>query len=223
MRSLLKSKPLKAAELDKLQEFLERRHGTGMNIEELDGFFSALLAGPDIMRPSEYMPLVFGGTEDDEPEFEDADEAEEMFSLIFRHWNSIAEAFGRDDVHWPIIIEDKDGKAYGNDWAKGFMRGTQLHEGSWNSLLNDDNHAGCMVPVFMLFHEHDEDPSLRPPEITDERRNELIGLMAAGALLAHRYFNPRAQSEPETKDTSRNSLCPCGSGKKYKRCCGAKK
>lgn len=31
-----------------------------MNIEEVDGFFSALMAGPEIVAPSEYMPELFG-------------------------------------------------------------------------------------------------------------------------------------------------------------------
>ena len=29
-----------------------------------------------------------------------------------------------------------------------------------------------------------------------------------------------ANMDKKNADISRNSLCPCGSGKKYKRCCG---
>ncbi len=32
-----------------------------MNVEALDGFFAALIAGPEIVMPSEYYPEVFGG------------------------------------------------------------------------------------------------------------------------------------------------------------------
>ena len=32
-----------------------------MNVEALDGFFAALIAGPETVMPSEYNPEVFGG------------------------------------------------------------------------------------------------------------------------------------------------------------------
>lgn len=35
--------------------------------------------------------------------------------------------------------------------------------------------------------------------------------------------NPSAKHQPDRKKPSRNQPCPCGSGKKYKRCCGASK
>jgi uncharacterized protein len=51
------------AELDRLAEFLSKsRGGQAMNIEELDGFFAALIAGPDLVPPSEYLPEVFRGS-----------------------------------------------------------------------------------------------------------------------------------------------------------------
>jgi yecA family protein len=51
---------LKEAELDRLAEFLRGCKGA-MNIEEVDGFFAALIAGPEVVAPSEYLPHVFVG------------------------------------------------------------------------------------------------------------------------------------------------------------------
>jgi uncharacterized protein len=31
-----------------------------MNLEQLDGFLAALICGPDIVRPSEYLPVILG-------------------------------------------------------------------------------------------------------------------------------------------------------------------
>lgn len=31
-----------------------------MNVEELDGFFAALVAGPELVMPSEWLPSPFG-------------------------------------------------------------------------------------------------------------------------------------------------------------------
>ena len=102
------------------------------------------------------------------------------------------------------------------------------HEG-WAELVNDEDNGGCLVPVMMLFHEHDEDPGMRPEPINPEKREEVIVHMAAGLVTAYRYFREHRQRIPSaatstlrqrTPKVGRNDPCPCGSGKKYKRCCG---
>jgi uncharacterized protein len=86
-----------------------------------------------------------------------------------------------------------------------------------------------MVPVLMLYHEHDEDPELRPGPIGPEKREEIIVQVLAGVVKAYRYFRMHRQqatgpftNEPHRSagKIGRNDLCPCGSGRKYKRCCG---
>jgi uncharacterized protein len=53
--------------------------------------------------------------------------------------------------------------------------------------------------------------------------------MAAGLLGAYRYFRAHRQVSPDartsdlrrnTPKVGRNHPCLCGSGKKYKKCCG---
>jgi yecA family protein len=46
-----------------------------MNVEQLDGFFAALIAGPETVMPSEYYSEVFGGRMADTCEFGSLDEA----------------------------------------------------------------------------------------------------------------------------------------------------
>jgi yecA family protein len=46
-----------------------------MNTEQLDGFFTALIGGPDVVPPSEYLPEVFGGEVSDTCEFAGLEEA----------------------------------------------------------------------------------------------------------------------------------------------------
>ena len=61
MTTFAKNEPLTEVELDHLGQFLKNcKSGKAMNIEELDGFFAALIAGPEIVAPSEYMPELFG-------------------------------------------------------------------------------------------------------------------------------------------------------------------
>src|ERR1019366_6100704 len=83
--------PLTDAELDRLAEFLKScKSGKAMNVEQLDGFFAALIAGPESVMTSEYSREVFGGEMADACEFGSFDEANEILGLMMRHWNTIA-------------------------------------------------------------------------------------------------------------------------------------
>ena len=72
-------------------------------------------------------------------------------------------------------------------------------------------------------------PKMRPKPIGPEKREEVFVHMAAGLSRAYRYFREqrRGSTSAHTSDlrrtvpkAGRNEACPCGSGKKYKRCCG---
>ena len=55
MKTFAQHQPLTDAELDGLAEFLQScKSGKAMNVEQLDGFFAALIAGPETVVPSEY-------------------------------------------------------------------------------------------------------------------------------------------------------------------------
>jgi len=227
MTTFAQHEPLTDAELDRLGHFLKScKGGRAMNLEQLDGFFAALIAGPEAVMPSEYNRELFGG---ETPEFSNLDEAKDILGLLTRHWNTIAGTLFKGEVYGPILLQNENGVAHGNDWAHGFMRGTLMRHDGWLELVNDEEQGGCMVPIFMLHYEHDTDPKMRPKPISPERREDVIVHMAAGLLQAYRYFRKQPQNgagagtlEPRRNapKVGRNNLCPCGSGKKYKRCCG---
>ena len=232
MRTFTQNEPLTDTELDRLGDFLKGcKGGKAMNVEALDGFFAALIAGPETVMPSEYYREVFGGEMSDTCEFPSLDEANEILGLLMRHWNTIAGTLNKDEVYGPILLQDENGVATGNDWAHGFMRGTLMRHDGWAELVEDEEQGGCMVPIFMLHYEHDEDPEMRPKPISPEQREEVIVHMTAGLLGAYRYFRAQRQADADTTFTrepgrnaskvGRNDPCPCGSGKKYKKCCGS--
>ena len=85
MAALHISKELDDAELYEIEDFLARVKGGAIpNAETLDGFMTALVICPDLVRPSEYMEYITSGeTEDDDLVFEDVAEAERLYlSLI---------------------------------------------------------------------------------------------------------------------------------------------
>ena len=221
-------RPLTDAEYDRLADTLNRFHGEGaMNLEQLDGFFAALICGPDRVHPSEYLPEIWGGSEmADEEAFASQQQLKDFLDLVMRHWNAIAETLQSGDVHLPLVLEDEHGITHANDWAQGFLRGMALRRADWGELLKDEDEGGWIIPILALAHEHD--PYQEP--MSAERREDLIVRAAAGITAIYRYFEPRRRmladrgsehsAHRRTKKIGRNDPCPCGSGKKYKHCCG---
>nr|WP_324607346.1 UPF0149 family protein [Pseudomonas amygdali] len=135
------------------------------------------------------------------------------------------------DVYLPVLLEDDDGITYGNDWALGFMRGVQARPGSWRDLIDSDEHSGPMLPIMLLAYENDPDPALRPPSVTNEKREEVIEMMIASLTIIYRFFEPHRWSlaltppdvplRREGPKIGRNAPCPCSSGRKFKNCCGS--
>src|SRR4051794_17527730 len=131
------AEPLTDQELDRLDEFLNAGPAT-MNLEAMDGYFTALICGPITVSPSEAWQQVLG----DDLVFDSNEQATEIIGLMMRHWNWIAAELQRtlteEHAHLPVLLEDEEGMQ-GNDWAHGFMRGVQARPGSWNDLLNSED------------------------------------------------------------------------------------
>jgi uncharacterized protein len=230
----VKPQPLTATEFERLSGVLGRfdnKHP--MNLEQLDGFLAALICGPEIVRPSEYLPVICGNDMVLEDSFGAQSVLEDFLSLIMRHWNVIADTLHSGDVFLPLLLEDKNGMNPANDWAKGFLRGMELRKTDWVAVLDDEKQGGWLVPIFALAHEHHPDPEMRPYKeaISAEKREKLIVGAAAGVTGIYRHFEAQrlVESEPFDNVTTfrrtvpkigRNDPCPCRSGKQFKQCCG---
>jgi uncharacterized protein len=224
-------RPLNDVERDRMDAILSRFHSEDAmrKAEEVDGFFAALICSPEIAKPNEYLAEIWGEMADDEA-FADEQELQEFLRLLMRHWNSIGRKLEEDDVFTPLLFEDEAGTVYGNDWARGFMRGVDFHRAAWEELFVDELYSP-LVPILALAYEHDPDPEMRPYKdgIDAERREKLILGVAAGVTAIYEYFGPErrriaaelggGRRKAEQK-IGRNDPCPCGSGKKYKHCCG---
>lgn len=226
------NEPLSDSDLDRLESFLARVAGGDIpNVEAFDGFITALAVCPELVPPSEFLAVLqSGASEDDDLTFEDEEEAEEFVSLVMRHWSAVNATFARDEPHMGVFLEDEAGVSLGNDWAKGFQRATHLRSAVWGKIVNDEARGGGMIPIFALAYEHHPDPEMRPYEepISAERREDLRIGMIAGALQLYRAFAPERRASAgkpglgaaRLRKVGRNEPCPCGSGRKFKKCCG---
>lgn len=223
--------PLSDREFDRLSDFLDSvPDDAAMTIEEMDGFFCALIVGPDVVFPSEYLPLLLGGEFGSTNAFHTMEEAEELLQLFMRYWNSIVDSLQRFGAYAPMF-DDADSKGViGRLWAKGFMQGIGLRIDGWRDLLFDEN-SGDLVMIATVAGE--VDPAWPKRKISRKKMHEINLLMAAGVARAHAHFLkqrsslPPAQPEPaqpqrrSAQKVGRNDPCPCGSGLKFKKCrCG---
>ncbi len=237
MKKLQVDRRMSENDYDQLSHFLEQfHHEQAMNLEMLDGFFTALHCAPDMIPPSACLPEIWGGDETLDEEYFKSNKQFKMFlELVLHHWNDVLYRLKDEEVFLPILLSDESNHSFsGNDWAKGFMRGMGYQHDKWLDLLGDDEKGGALVPIFTLAHEHDPDPSMRPYKepVSEKLREKLLENLCAGVMWIYRYFAPqREMSAQLAKQTGtfrheqikigRNDPCPCGSGKKYKKCCGA--
>jgi uncharacterized protein len=244
LNDALNAGELNQFEIDRLSNYLGSIGPPAMSLEGVDGLFTALICGPNMVMFSEYLPVVFGG----DPEFGSNEEATEILGLLMRHWNVVADALLRTldvpDVYSPLLQTSNDGTVKGHDWACGFMHGVGMRERSWQPMLAGGEHDGVLLPMVILKHEADS--AAAPGEqfsITPDRRKDLIetmiavvptiyahfakgratggssyGIAARAAMSGIRIQPPRRTSVK----VGRNEPCPCGSGRKFKVCCAGK-
>ena len=107
-----------------------------------------------------------------------------------------------------------------------------MRRDSWLALMDDDDHAGVLIPIMALAYEHHPDPEMRPYKepMSIETREQLIVGVAASVPAIYRYFAGDQKLETQKPSSvrtfrrdapkvGRNEPCPCGSGKKFKHCC----
>jgi uncharacterized protein len=212
--------PLTSDELAWLDLALWRRFGTGrMCLESADGYLSALAVGPEAVPPSKYLPAILGtGGEFDTPEH-----GAYLAELLERHLGSIASGIAEDATSEPFIIFGV-GDLEGSLWAQGYLTCIEHHEDAWRPLLSRRYLVERLVAPLLALLPGDDEPG--EEVLTPEQRSELIDalpfVMQGTWSFWHDAAHPLIEVQRErAAKVGRNDPCPCGSGKKYKRCCGA--
>lgn len=256
------SAPLSDDELDRFAALIDRCHddGYGPPLELVDGLISAAIVSPEMIAPSEYIPLVFG----DEANWESTEQAREAMDLLMRLHNQIAHRIALpldegDEIseeHLPLLMlpesdddVDDDDPLSGMDqnfplaaaWANGFLLGVDLRSKAFLMLEDeidwldeelemlcdlaagfndvDDHYAGAAEPAPSSATPDDS----RPPLTLRQRFEQITRIpFLLKALNDHRLDHGRSRTPLRVaKKPGRNDPCSCGSGRKYKHCCGA--
>ena len=214
------------ADLEALDCFLmsDRSPPDSMLLSDLDGFLTGIAIGPELVLPSEWLPLIWGGQA---PEFADEAEAKAILDAIMSRYNEILRQIA-DGACDPIFWADRDGRLIAADWAEGFLQAVMLHVDAWERLFKSKRHSQLLYPILMLCGNEDGESLLGlPPDDEDrvmEEAAEFIPDSVAAIAAYWRAKRPVAGPAPRSGQASskvgRNDPCPCGSAKKFKRCCG---
>jgi uncharacterized protein len=211
--------------LRQLDDFLlsEAAGDEAMLLSELDGYLAGLIVCPELIMPSEWMPVIWG---DDGPEFEDERQAQAIINLIMGHYNDIVRGLDRGR-HRPLYDIDADDSILWETWIEGFWQAVQLRPEAWLELSASDD-EDLQTAVFSLSRLH-EIATTAPTELQaleiDAELEELAPDMIPHAVeILHRARLAQAGPMPASAKGSRlkvgrNEPCPCGSGKKFKNCC----
>jgi uncharacterized protein len=214
-------------DLDRLEAYLlsaDLPDGT-MLLSELDGFLTAIAISPEEIPSDEWLPDIWAG---EMPPVAVQTENRWALGAIMTHYDGIRQRLTEVPPSCTPIFEfDVDGTLFPEVWAEGFMCGVNLRRQAWEPVfLSDQSMALVLIGIFAP--TGGQSPLINEEPNRDEIREKANQTFPHAVLTLHRFWR-EAKMRPTTPRRSslfsnkvgRNAPCPCGSGKKYKRCCGA--
>ncbi|EGF90823.1 yecA family protein [Asticcacaulis biprosthecium C19] len=201
------------ARLESLHERLKAHDSIGL--PALDGFVAALAVMPSL--PTErWMAFVL-----EEPE---ADPASQLMleTEVLMHSSLVFQEF-MDGTYIPQFMKAEYDKILWQDWALGFADAARFHPTFVDETLAGHNEeATAALNIILGLAGLAIDAEAFRQDIGDpeefKAKAPVYLIQSAYALFKSRYGErpiPR-----RTIKIGRNDPCPCGSGKKYKKCCG---
>ncbi|PZA12946.1 YecA family protein [Rhodopseudomonas palustris] len=208
-----------------------------MQVEELDGFIAALLVCPEMIKPGDWLPAVWGGDADEPAPFSDLDHANSIFALIMQHYNEIATTLAEHPERYrPLMPGIGTGDVVWEMWIDGFGAAVDMWPEHWERLQDADDATRAafdglsrLVDISAMMVDIDQAEREALDKTADDK---VIGwIVTLNAWRTTQDPSPRViewgPPTPQPQPTpakrtkiGRNEPCPCGSGKKYKRCCG---
>jgi uncharacterized protein len=216
-----------------------------MSAEMADGYLTAVTVGPELVPTHQWLAEIFDC--ETLPLCSDTRRQNRLIALLCRRHRDIQDAMRlrRDEVtvnniFIPLVGEieaedrvypyelDGEGRRKGEwrckQWAEGFVCAMDA-DSTWNTLFDDKEHWGLLAPMMLLHEGFNQD---RPEHQIDDNQ-QLFTLLATTMPDIFAYWQRWRRRHQAAQTTfvrdmpriGRNDPCPCASGKKYKKCCGA--
>ena len=229
-------------QLDRLEELLsDPALPEAMRLDEVQGYLCAALSGPQPIAEEEWLADVLG----DETLLE-TEIGREAAELLRRFATVLEEELAAGEP--PVLLlygkeDDENGPSDYVPWCQAYLAGVDAAEEDWFEFLGEtedgevDEDSGDEIsylderlfPMMVLTGEaeaaateHGEDwPG---GEERDQIINDCEEDLAQAVTDIYRFWQAKRGSgtiRREEPKVGRNDPCPCGSGKKFKQCCGA--
>ena len=211
-----------------LTDFLasERAPTGSLSMLALDGYLTALHAGPSLIPPGEWMAGIWG----DEPVFDNIEEAQSILGALMLHYNAIGTELdkgpkGYRPYGWSVDPAERTSTETVAEWSFGFWKGIRLRHREWWPMVRDSDTRVLLAPILCFIETEDGESVLKGnPDALDDLMIDAADMIPDVVPAIRNYWRSAAASQPKQSRSTRpgrNDPCPCGSGKKYKRCCGA--
>lgn len=239
--------PLSSADTAALKEFLDssNRPDDTLRFHELQGFLFAIASSPETISPSEWIPLI---SNDEDPCYGDEGEAQQVLNQIMTLYNEVNTSVLERSETLPVgcsfktnVFANFDEQASILQWSRGFTVGHDWLSEVWEEYQLEEMDEECGATVMVLsffssrqlaeaFYAEIEHSESSEPEKSFEQFAEKIRELFPAALSAYAHLGRTifevlmddAAKKPQPArhaKVGRNDPCPCGSGKKYKKCC----
>jgi len=169
------NKPLTAAQRADLESFLSHpdRPENTLTYRQLLGFFFTLASAPEMVPPSEWLPMVLGPHE---PSFQDQDEAERILGAMMELYNEVNQGVLDAEVQLPAdcafradLLANFEPEAPVREWCEGFRMGHLWLEESWDDLLPEsmEDEFSASVLTLVLYPAFSRTSAVRSSGLPD--------------------------------------------------------
>lgn len=200
---------------------------------ELDGYLAGVFVAPSPIAPSHW---TAGLLDIDDRVLDDDQRLAAVLGPIAARYDALGaeieaslERLQADNVcDWRPVFLPADGKpdhAAVRRWAEGFWKAATLDPDGWSAYVDDERTRMVIAPL-MTFAPFDHGQNFDPADDIERLLDAAADAIPRSVLLVRMIAKMRGQRPwrrapaPARIKIGRNEPCPCGSGRKYKRCCG---
>ena len=206
----------------RLMELLDAKseaHNT-MRCDEVQGFMMALLSGPDALNPTNWLPEILG-----EESLFDAKERTEIERLVMAMAADMRMKLDEKILPDLWFYEDEAGNPDFYTWCNAYLYALDIVPTDWFEAVDQEEFEDLFYPIMALGGIYDEEENGEVILHLNEKELTQLESDLPHVLLDIYWYWQAIINKPQTvrregEKVGRNDPCPCGSGKKYKACCG---
>ena len=215
--ALLKDPEAMEKDLQAFAASKERFEGGMSGLAYGNGLMTAVIVGPEPVAQTEWLPLLL---ESPDATLDDDDARLLTRMLLLEYGNIIKSLRSRSKPYKPFFWKDDEGRLITSDWAEGFFAGTRLRKDAWEQLRKDEAQGFFGMLAALL---QDEKIDAKMVEIGVDPKAIFEDALEAIPDWVQVFYGIREERlgvyQCLDGKVGRNDPCPCGSGKKYKKCC----